>query len=166
MRFGELVATSERVAGTAGRRDKVAILAGLLAALAPAEVEAAVGFLVGWPRQGRVGVGWAGFRQALADLPPAPTESTIDIHDVDRFLTQVGATSGRGSAAARATMIRDLMAGATDAERRFLVALATGEVRQGALEAVVLEAVGRAAGVPLDRLERAAMLAGDLGQVA
>ena len=166
MRFGELVATSERVAGTAGRRDKVAILAGLLAALAPAEVEAAVGFLVGWPRQGRVGVGWAGFRQSLADLPPAPTESTIDIHDVDRFLTQVGTTSGRGSAAARATMIRDLMTGATDAERRFLVALATGEVRQGALEAVVLEAVGRAAGVPLDRLERAAMLAGDLGQVA
>ncbi len=166
MRFGELVATSERVAGTAGRRDKIDILAGSLSALAPAEVEAAVGFLVGWPRQGRVGVGWAGLRQAMTDLPPAPTESTIDILDVDRLLAQVGATSGRGSAAARAGLIRELLAAATDAERRFLVALTTGEVRQGALEAVVLEAVARAGNVPLDRLERAAMLAGDVGRVA
>ena len=41
-----------------------------------------------------------------------------------------------------------------------------GEVRQGALEGVMVDAVSRAADVPLAEVRRAAMLAGDLGAVA
>ena len=42
----------------------------------------------------------------------------------------------------------------------------TGELRQGAQEGVVVEAVARAAGVPRDAVRRALMLSGDLGAMA
>ena len=59
MKLNELVSTSIDVAATSGRLDKIARLAGLLIRLAPDEIPIAVGFLIGWPRQGKIGVGWA-----------------------------------------------------------------------------------------------------------
>jgi DNA ligase-1 len=58
------------------------------------------------------------------------------------------------------------MARATSDEQQFLFVLGVGEVRQGALEGVMTEAVAKAANLPADRVRRAAMLAGDLGAVA
>ena len=49
---------------------------------------------------------------------------------------------------------------ATGVEQVWLRGVVTGEVRQGALEALVQEAVALAAGVPLAAVRRAAMLAG------
>jgi DNA ligase-1 len=63
-------------------------------------------------------------------------------------------------------LLGELLSRATAEEQRFLTALAIGEVRQGALEGVILEAVARAAKLPSDRVRRAVMLAGDLGAVA
>jgi DNA ligase-1 len=51
-------------------------------------------------------------------------------------------------------------------EQAFLRALIVGDLRQGALAAVVGDAVARAAGVPVAAVRRALMLRGDLGAVA
>src|SRR3970282_2613628 len=59
-----------------------------------------------------------------------------------------------------------LCARATRDEQMFLAALVIGEVRQGALEGVLLDAVAKATNVAPDKLRRAVMLAGDLGSVA
>src|SRR2546428_795287 len=48
----------------------------------------------------------------------------------------------------------------------FLVRLLAGELRQGALEGVMIEAVATAAAVADSDVRRAAMFAGDLGAVA
>jgi DNA ligase-1 len=53
-----LVTTLETVAATRSRLAKVDALAALLRELSADEIAVAVGFLVGRPRQGRVGVGW------------------------------------------------------------------------------------------------------------
>ncbi len=55
-----------------------------------------------------------------------------------------------------------MLAAATADEQRFLVRLLTGELRQGALEGVVLDAVAGAAEVPAASVRRAFMLSGRL----
>jgi DNA ligase-1 len=164
MRLEEIVSTSAAVAATSGRLKKIAALADLLKRLEPDEVPVAIGFLTGWPRQGKIGVGWSAVSNATGHAPAS--EATLELRDVDAAFTQLQSVRGKNSAAERARLIGELFARATADEQRFLGALAIGEVRQGALEGVMIEAVARAGGVPADRVRRAAMLAGDLGRVA
>jgi DNA ligase-1 len=165
--LADLVATSEAVAATRARSAKVARLADLLGRLAADEVVAAVALLSGEPRQGRIGVGWA----TLAAVQAAAAGSggigpSLSVLDLDAALERLAALSGPGSAAARAATLRALFDRATPAEAGFLRRLLSGDLRQGALEGVMAEAVARSAGVPAAEVRRAAMLAGDLARVA
>jgi DNA ligase 1 len=162
--LAEVVAVSEEVAATAARGAKTAALAGLLSRLVPNEVEAVVGFLAGEPRQGRIGIGWATLQ--AADSGATATQPSLTVADLDTAITAIGATTGQGSAGARAQLLGDLFSRATAAEVGFIRRLLTGELRQGALEGVMLEAVARAAAVPAAAVRRACMLNGDLGQTA
>jgi len=161
--FAELVATSAAVASTRARTAKVATLVAVLRRLAPDEVEPAIGFLTGAPRQGRIGVGW---RTAFAvDVAPA-TDPSLEVLEVDATLAALAVTTGSGSVAARRALLDDLFSRATEAEAAFVRTLLTGGLRQGALEGVMTDAVAKAAGVPLALVRRAAMLSGDLGRTA
>jgi len=152
------------VASTSSRGKKVELLADVLRRLARGEVATAIGFLTGWPRQGKLGIGWATLDAARP--PNAATEATLTVDDVDQAFTGLKSVKGSNSAAQRRGLLGDLMTRATSDEQQFLFALAIGEVRQGALEGVMAEAVAKAANLPADRVRRAAMLAGDLGAVA
>ncbi|HLF39984.1 MAG TPA: ATP-dependent DNA ligase, partial [Acidimicrobiia bacterium] len=78
MLLAELVHTSEAVAATGVRRGKIDALASLLARLAPDEVEAAVAFLAGEPRQGEPGL--AAVRlEVLRPLQPMLASSAGDV---------------------------------------------------------------------------------------
>ncbi len=158
-----VVDASDAATATSKRTAKVAALAELLRQLEPDEVAPAVGFLTGAPRQGRIGVGWATL--SALDVTAAAT-ATLSIVDVDSRLTALAATSGPGSAAARAIVLTDLFGRATEAEASFLYRLLVGELRQGALEGVMTDAVAMAAGVAVGAVRRAAMFSGDLGRAA
>src|SRR5689334_3478010 len=162
MRFADLAATTEAVRATGGRREKVERLAEALRALDPAEVAAGSQFLAGEPGGRVLGVGWA----ALRERPPAAAEPELSVADVDAALGRLAGLSGAGSQAARRAELAALLARATESEQAFLVALMLGDLRQGALAAVVADAVARAAGVPAPDVRRALMLRGDLGAVA
>ncbi len=163
MLLADLVATSAAVAATRSRTAKVTALADLLRRLEPDEVEAAVGFLTGAPRQGRIGVGW---RTAFkVEVPPAAMPS-VELREVDRVLGELAVTTGAGSVAARQGLLADLFGRATAPEAEFVRTLLSGGLRQGALAGVMTDGVAKAAGVPLDLLRRAAMLSGDLGRTA
>ena len=163
MLLGEVAAASAVVAATSSRLEKVARLSSVLAALEPVEVPIAVAYLSGVLPQGSIGVGWA----SLKDLPPATSEpATLELVDVDAALTRIGALVGAGSQAARRTALHDLFRRATDDEQDFLRGLLMGEIRQGALEGAMVEAIARAANVPRTEVRRAAMLTGDLGATA
>jgi hypothetical protein len=86
MRFADLVATSAEVAARAGRLDKVGLLADLLGRLSPDEIEIAVAFLSGSPRQGRIGVGMSVIR-AASSAPAAPSPS-LELLEVDSTLAR------------------------------------------------------------------------------
>jgi DNA ligase 1 len=164
VRFDELVSTSRAVGETSARLGKIERLAALLTRVAPAEVEIAVAFLSGTLRQGRIGVG-ARLLWALRDTGPADSPA-LSLSDVDEVFGRVAAAAGAGSSSARAQILRGLLGRATRDEQDFILRLMAGELRQGALEGVLVEAVARAAGVPSARVRRAAMLAGDLAPVA
>ena len=164
MKLEELVHVSAAVAGTPGRLGKISKLAALFTLLPPNDVPTAIGFLTGWPRQGRLGVGWA--TVASARDREAATMSTLELGDVDSAFDQLLSVRGKNSGSARAGLLSDLFSRATTEEQDFLAALMIGEVRQGALEGVMLEAIAKAAGVQTDTVRRAAMMAGDLGVVA
>ena len=163
MLLADLVIASQRVAATSKRSEKVAEFAALLAACPAAEVEAAIGFLVGSPRQGRIGVGWSTL--AGVDAEPAAV-SALTITDVDRALTHIAAMQGEGSQRDRTEAVHALFGAATGDEQRHLRRVLTGEMRQGANEGVVTDAVARASGLPIASVRRAAMLMGDLGLAA
>jgi ATP-dependent DNA ligase I len=173
MLLSEVVATSQRVASTRSRSKKVAAMAELFRSAA---LEGAAGLVVaimtGEPRQGKIGVGWATLfgehrgPAAAAVERTAAAEATLTVAELDAAFTEVAATGGSGSAAARQRLLDDLLGRATADEQVFIRRLLTGDLRQGALEGLVTEAVVVAAGVPLDAVRRAAMYAGSLPEVA
>ena len=139
--LAEVVATSGTVASTRARSTKIAALAELLGRLAPDEIEAAVGFLTGEARQGRVGVGWATVFRLDVTSAAVPT---LAVADVDGALDQILVTTGSGSAAGREAILRNLLGQATSAEADFVRRLLVGELRQGALAGLMGDAVARA----------------------
>jgi DNA ligase-1 len=158
-----VVTASQEVAATSSRSKKVAILAELLGRLDSNEVALAVGFLAGVPRQGRVGVGYATIYGV--DPPPAAA-ATLTIDELDRAITEVRDMTGSGSAARRKQILGELLGRATQQEADFVKRLFTGELRQGALAGLMVDAVAKAAGVSGGIVRRALMLSGDLTRTA
>ena len=164
MRLAEIVETSEQVAGTRSRLEKVARLAACIVRLPPALVAVGASYLAGELPQGRLGVGYATLG-ALRAIPGAP-EPTLELAEVERTFAAVKAEAGAGSAARRSALLAGLMARATPPEQEFLARLMIGELRQGALEGVLVEALARAFSVGPDAVRRAVMLAGGVSTVA
>ncbi|RKQ87616.1 DNA ligase-1 [Solirubrobacter pauli] len=163
MLFAELAAATEDVRAQPSRLAKVERIADALRALDADERVAGTSYLAGSPRQRVLGVGWA----SLRDDPPPPAEApSLTVAEVDGVLAHVASLSGAGSVAARRAALGGLMARATASEQAFLRNLVLGDIRQGALGAVVGDAVAKAAGVPVKQVRRALMLRGDLGAVA
>ena len=142
--LADVVTASNLVAETPSRSRKVAILAELLRALEPREVAIAAGLLSGIPRQGRVGVGYSTI-YGVDEAPAAEASLTVD--DLDAAITQIQGVAGSGSAATRRRILTELLGRATEQEADFVKRLFTGELRQGALAGVMVDAIARAAGV-------------------
>src|SRR4051794_38524897 len=162
MLFAELAAATEEVRSLSGRKAKVARLAEALRGLDESEREAGAGYLAGAPRQRVLGVGWASLREL-----PAPADApSLTVAEVDGAFEALASVSGTGSQGARRTALSALLSRATGSEQAYLRALIIGDLRQGALAAVVGDAVALAADVPVAAVRRALMLRGDLGAVA
>ncbi len=137
MKLSDIVVTSRRVAGTSSRREKIQQITATLQRLDPHEIRAAVAYLSGEIRQGRIGIGPSGLRSALPD-----------------------------SCRSEPALLSGLLSQATAEEQDFLVRLLLGELRQGALEGVMVEGIAKAAGVSSSIIRRALMFSGDIGEVA
>ena len=161
--LADIVAASRQVGETSSRTGKVAVLAELLRTLDSGEVAIAAGFLSGIPRQGRVGVGYStiyGIEQAAAG------EASLTVADLDLAIVQIRQATGSGSAATRRRLLGKLLGRATEEEADFVRRLLTGELRQGALTGVMVDAVAKAAGASAEIARRALMLSGDLTRTA
>ena len=163
MLLADLVACADAVAATSARTAKIEALAELLRGVAGPDAGVVTGLVAGEPRQGRIGVGWA----TVAALETVPArQPVLTVADLDGLLNEVAAASGEGSSQRRLNLLEGFLGQATAAEADFVRRLLVGELRQGANEGIVVEAVARAAGVASAGVRRALMLVGDLTETA
>ena len=163
MLLADLVATSSEVGATRSRKAKTAALAALLRHLQHDEIPVAIGLLAGEIRQGRIGVGYAAVFGVTAEPADQPG---LTIGDVDAALDQIQVMTGTGSQERRGRVLDDIFSRATSAEQDFMRRALTGEVRQGALAGLIVDALAQAYDVPAGAVRRALMLRADLGVVA
>ncbi len=156
MLLHEIVDVSARLAATRSRKVKTSLIASLLARAEPGQRELVAHYVSGRLRQRRTGLGWRG----LQTLPPAAAAPSLDVEAVDGAFEHLASLAGPGSVGQRAAAVAELFGSATEAEQQWLRSAAVGEVRQGALDAVMTEGLAQAADVPVAEVRRAAMLAG------
>jgi DNA ligase-1 len=161
--FSALVRVSEEVAATPSRLAKIRALAEFLRPLGRDEIAIALPYLSGDIRQGRLAVGYAALDAARARAAPAPT---LSLSDVDEAFARLKRVKGKGAARQRASVLSALFERATAPEQDLLVRLIVGELRQGALEGIMLEAVAAAARLPAAQVRRAVSFAGAIAPVA
>jgi DNA ligase-1 len=176
MLLDSVARTSAAVAATPGRLAKIDQIAELLQDVPPEEIAVAVSFLSGDLTQRQIGVGYAALadllggygqrEQAAPGLAPPPESPQLTLAETDRALGQIGVLAGQGSQAQRRQLLAGLLSRATEAEREFLVRLLGGDLRQGALDGVMADAIARAAGVPAVEVRRAHQLSGSLPATA
>ncbi len=164
MQLQDVVETSRRVGETSGRLEKIGHIASCLRRAEPEVVETVVALLAGQPRQGKVGIGYAALKSAWGE--PAAAQPSLTVQELDAFLDRILAVKGKGSATERARLLHELFARADAAEQDVIGRLLLGELRQGALEGLMVEAIARAAELPVREVRRAVMLSGEPGGVA
>ena len=162
MLLADLVDTSRAVAATSSRLAKRDLIADLLRRVPDDEVEIATAYLAGILRQRRTGVGW----RSLRGLPEPAGTASVTLTETDAAMEDLGRLAGEGSARARRAALDAFAARLTAPEQEHVRALVTGGLRQGAQDAVVLEAIAVAADVPVADVRRAAMFSALTGPVA
>jgi DNA ligase-1 len=164
MNFETLVHASERLRSTASKKEKVAIISDLLGRSRERETYLLAHYLVGSAPSGKLGIGWKTIQNAIEGLGP-PNRSAPMV-EVQRYLTDLSATKGAGSTQRKTRLLRELFGRMKEEERSFLVGLLLGELRQGALEGLVIDAIAEASSLPAQRIQQSYMFSGDIGLVA
>ena len=164
MDWARLVELVHRVRATAKKTEKVALIADLLRQVRGLEAGLAALYLTGALPQGRIGLGWRTLQPAFSSGPAVG--EPLELLGVDEALGRVAAEKGPGSTERRLGLLRGLFERTDEPGRRLLVDLLTSEVRQGALDGLVIEAIAKAASLPAGDLRQAAMYAGNLGELA
>jgi DNA ligase-1 len=159
-----VVAASQRVSETSSRLEKIREIAAALRRVSPDEIPIAIAYLSGETCQGKLGVSFGALQAARSG--DAASQPSLTLHDVDRVFTEIAQIKGKGASGRRTESLRALFSRATSEEQDFLLRLIVGELRQGALRGLMLEAIAAAATVPIADVRRAAMSAGGLGEVA
>ena len=162
MLLTRLVDLVGKVRSTTKKTEKINLLAEFLRQTQGTETELAALYLSGVLPQGKLGVGWRVIQEAMVESPPSP--EALSLTDVDRVFNAIAAEQGSGSLNRKIGALRKLFESVSPEERRFLAQLVTGEIRQGALEGLLLEAIAKAAALPSGALRQALMFSGNIGR--
>ena len=182
----------ERIAATSKKLEKTALVADYFRSRAPEDAAMAAVFLsgrafpafdertlqLGGSALWKLAVELAGGRSAAlttayrkrgdlgaaaADVlaASAPANSGITLAEVRGAFDQI---AGTRTAAAKTALLNQLLERATALEAKYILKIITGELRIGLKESLVEEAIARAYDEPLERVQRANMLLGDIGE--
>jgi DNA ligase-1 len=160
----DLVQISERVSATPKKKEKASLIAYFLKEAKGKEISLAASYLSGELPQGRLGIGWATLHEAMKESSLQPNPLTLI--DLDLYLETIAQEKGPGSSGRKIQTLRGIFSRSDEKEKEFLIRLSMGEIRQGALEGLVLEAIAQAASLPVHRLQRSLMFSGNIGELA
>jgi DNA ligase-1 len=169
--FGRFAEVCKALESTTKRTKKVAYLVNFLNSLNREEITPAVSFLVGRPfsesDERVLDIGgqtlWKIDRgTGQSSLVPKP----VTILEVYRTFERIASASGSGSRQRKETFVDSLLSRLPKSDAQYLMRIIFGEMRIGAVEGVVLDAIAKAASIDPDQVRRANMLMGSLAQVA
>ena len=166
MQLARVVNAVDRVRATTKKSEKIYLLADILRQTTGPEILLAALYLSGSLPQGKIGIGWNVIQKAMQNASDSDTGGALTLLDVDRALSVVAAERGTGSTERRVSELSRLYGRAAPEERRFLSQLLIGELRQGALEGILLDAIATASGLPADEVRQAFMFASNIGDLA
>jgi DNA ligase-1 len=93
-------------------------------------------------------------------------EKPLTILEVRRTFEAIAEANGVGSRERKERLIEILFSSATPLEAKYLTKILIGEMRTGFYEGLMEAAVSRAFNVPLEMVEKAVMIMGDVAEVA
>jgi DNA ligase-1 len=96
----------------------------------------------------------------LSGRGQADKSGRITLAEVQGVFDQIAATR---TANAKGAVLKSLLEHATPLETKYILKIITGELRIGLKESLVEEAIAKAYSQPLDQVQRANMLLGDIG---
>jgi DNA ligase 1 len=164
MQLARLVNAVDSVRATTKKSEKIRLLAEALRETSAKETELAALYLSGSLPQGKIGIGWNVIRKTMTVGSSAGARLTL--LDMDAVFDRLAAEQGVGSTERRVAELSRLFSRLIPDERRFLSQLLIGDIRQGALEGVLLDAIARAADLPPGDIRRAFMFAPNVGTLA
>jgi len=94
------------------------------------------------------------------------TMSELTILDVFETLKTIAKIKGEGSRDKKESLLETLLSRATPLEAKYIVKIILGEMRHGVNEGLMEEAIAKIARVPIEVVERANMMLGDIGELA
>jgi DNA ligase-1 len=95
-----------------------------------------------------------------------PESPPLSLTDVRHAFEEIAAMKGAGSRERKDKILRLLLLRASPLEAKYITKVAVAEMRHGVSEGLLLEAMAVAADIPLELVQRANMLVGDVGAVA
>lgn len=169
--FQGLVEVAEGLRATRSRLEKRRLLVTLLQRLGQVEVAPAVLLLLGkvLPESDAqaLNVGWATVSRALQSSRQATLiPESLTIVQVYSTFQEIAASTGPDSVRKKRRRLQALFAQASEGERELLLRAISGEMRIGANEGVLLEALADATGADPEVVRRANMFLGDVGRTA
>jgi DNA ligase-1 len=160
----DLVEISEKVGATPKKKEKASFLAQFFRRAREKEISLSAFYLSGELPQGRLGIGWATLQEALKEASFQP--NPLGLIDLDLYFESIAREKGSGSSGRKVQTLREILSRSTERENEFLAKLIMGEIRQGALQGLVLEALAQATSLPIDLLQRSLMFSGNIGDLA
>jgi DNA ligase-1 len=106
------------------------------------------------------------FLKTASQKADALFERALTITDVRESFEAIAEATGHGSREKKERLIETLLSSASPLEAKYLVKIFIGEMRTGFHEGLMEQAVSKAFHVPLDVVQRASMVLGDIGSVA
>lgn len=159
-----------KLESTPKRLDKRHLIAGFLSSLQPEELPIATSFLLGRPfpesDERVLELGGATLWKLHPSRQMTLVSEPLTLKQVFQLFDAIAGTSGTGSRAKKETLIEGLLGRASGVETTCIFRIVTGEMRIGAVEGVLMEAIAEASGLDLEAIQRANMLRGNLGEVA
>lgn len=167
MKFLALADTCEKVGSTTKRLQKIKYLSTFLTSLEPEEIPPAVLLITGqvFPESSdkTLDVSWKTIEKALTSGQQPLFQKELSITDVYTYFKKISNVSQRKK---KERIISSLLMQATEKERTYLLKTFFGEMRIGASEGIVLEAIAKASRLPTKDVKRSHALLGDLGKTA
>lgn len=169
--FSRFTEVCKALESTSKRTEKVVYLVEFLKSLRREEIAPAASFIVGRPfpesdeRVLDIG-GRTLWKINHGTGQAALVPKAVTILEVYRTFEKVATATGPGSRQRKETLVGTLLSRLPSTDAEYLMRIIFGEMRIGAVEGVVLDAIAQAASINHDQVRRANMLMGNLAQVA